>query len=291
MQRIVYFLVFSFIWVLSRFPLWLLYAFSTITCFFVNTVFGYRKKVITNNLKLVFSEKSSVEIKQIRNLFYKHLCDFIFETIKSFAISEKENNKRFVYTNLEVLDSYYAQNKSIMLWCGHFANWEWSSILCKHMPYKGYGVYKPLRSKNFDNLVRKTRSRHGAETVSNKKIVTTLFRNAKNNIKSLTFMLSDQTPKPSVAKHWDTFMGVEVPVFIGAEELAKKLDMVCLFLKVEKIKRGYYTGTFVTLTETPSKIEDNGITRKFLDALENQIKEKPEFYLWSHKRWKHRKKD
>ena len=141
-------------------------------------------------------------------------------------------------------------------------------------------------SKQFDALVKKTREHFGGVIVSNKKIVPVLFRKWKKGIKTLTYILSDQTPKKGGFKHRDTFMGIDVPVFTGTEELAKMLDFSVLYLKVEKVKRGYYKTTFVPLVDNPKEYPDFQITRMFFDALEAQIREKPEYYLWSHKRWK-----
>jgi KDO2-lipid IV(A) lauroyltransferase len=137
-------------------------------------------------------------------------------------------------------------------------------------------------------LLKRLRGRYGGDIVSNKKIVPILFRNKRKDIKSLTLILSDQTPKVSMAKHVDTFMGVVVPVFTGAEALSKKLDTAVVYLKIEKVKRGYYEASFTTITEDAPSLPDYQITRKFLDQVEAQIKEAPAYYLWSHKRWKHR---
>jgi KDO2-lipid IV(A) lauroyltransferase len=264
----------------------ILYFKSSALYVLVYYIIGYRKKVVKDNLALVFPEKTQDERNRIAQDFFKHLCDIIFETIKSLTISEKEIRKRFVVTNAEILNSYYENNRSILLMAGHYGNWEWSGILNKLMQHQAHAVYKPLVSKQFDALVRKTREHFGATIVSNKKIVPVLFRKWKKGIKTLTYILSDQTPKLGAFKHRDTFLNINVPMFTGTEELAKKLNFSVLYLKVEKVKRGYYTATFVPLADNPKEYPDFQITRMFFDALEDQIREKPEFYLWSHKRWK-----
>lgn len=239
---------------------------------------------------MALPEVSDTRAKQIRKAFYKHFCDFIFENIKSYTISNKEVTKRFVYTNPEIFDPLYEQGKSAMLWCGHYASWEWSGILNDRIKHQGYAVYKPMDNKRYDGLVRYIRERFGAKIVSNRQIAKTLFRDAKEGTYSITLMLSDQTPRPTVAKHWDTFMGIEVPVFVGGEVLANKLDLANMYLHIEKPKRGYYVATVVPLDSNDIDNE-YPVTRSFLNALEAQIKEKPEFYLWTHKRWKYRKTD
>ncbi len=291
MQRLLYILAYPILWLLSILPMRILYIKSTALYFLVYYIIGYRKKVVKDNLALVFPEKTQKERDHIAQQFFKHLCDIIFETIKAFTISEKEIRKRFVVTNAEILDSYYQKDRSILLMAGHYGNWEWSGILNKLMQHQAHAVYKPLGSKQFDALVKKTREHFGGIIVSNKKIVGVLFRKWKKGTKTLTYILSDQTPKLGAFKHRDTFMGIDVPMFTGTEELAKKLDFSVLYLKVEKVKRGYYTATFVPLADNPKEYSDFQITRMFFDALETQIREKPEYYLWSHKRWKLRKVD
>jgi len=241
------------------------------------------------NLSLVFPEKTHREKKIIMREFYKHFCDIMVETIKGLTISEKQAKKRFVLTNSEVLETYYKKDRSILLMAGHYGNWEWTGIINKFFPHQGLAVYKPLKNKQFDAMVKKARSKFDAEIVSNKKIVTTLFRMWKKNIKTLTYILSDQSPKLNDYKYHDTFMGIDVPMFTGTEELAKRLDFSVLYLKVEKVKRGYYSSTLIEVADHPRAFPNYEITRKFFDLLEDQIREKPEYYLWSHKRWKHRK--
>ena len=289
MQRLLYILAYPILWLLSILPMRILYIKSTALYFLVYYIVGYRKKVVKDNLALAFPEKTQQERDRITKQFFKHLCDVIVETIKAFTISEKEIRKRFVVTNIEILEPYYQNEKSILLMAGHYGNWEWSGILNKLMKHQAHAVYKPLDNKQFDAMVKKTREHFGAIIVSNKKIVPVLFRKWKKGIKTLTYILSDQTPKKGAFKHRDTFMGIDVPMFTGTEELAKMLDFSVLYLKVEKVKRGYYKTTFVPLVDSPKEYPDFQITRMFFDALEAQIREKPEYYLWSHKRWKLRK--
>lgn len=290
MQKLLYILVFPFLWLLSKLPMRILYIKSSILFFLIYHVIGYRKKVVNSNLALVFPEKTQAERNLIAKGFFQHFCDIIVETIKVFTISEKEIRARFVITNPEILDKYYENNQSVLLMAGHYGNWEWSGILNRFIRHKGYAVYKTIVNKQLDALVKKTREHFGATAITNKKIVSVLFRKWKEGEKTLTYILSDQTPKLGHFKYHDKFLGIDVPMFTGTEELAKRLNFSVLYFKVEKTKRGYYTATFVPLAQKPKDYPDFQITRLFFDALENQIREKPEYYLWSHKRWKHRDK-
>ena len=177
----------------------------------------------------------------------------------------------------------------MLILCGHYANWEWSGILGRYTDFKAYGVYKRLDNPYFDRLVKKLRGRFGAEVVSNKKIVPTLFRAKQRGEFCASLILSDQTPKPGNFKHRDTFMDIDVPMFTGTEDLAKKLDMAPVFLKIEKTGRSRYQATMVPLTENATALPDYQLTRLFYDQLEAQIRKDAPYYLWSHKRWKHRK--
>src|SRR5690554_201106 len=288
MQKILFILVYPILWLISIMPMRILYTTSTFMFFLMYHVIGYRKKVVKNNLALVFPEKTQEERNYIAREFVKHLCDIIVETIKVFTITEKEIRERFVVTNPEILDDYYENGQSIFLMAGHYNNWEWTGILNKLMDFEAHAVYKPLKNNQLDALVKKTRGHFGGTIVSNKKIIVTLYRKWRKGIKTLTYILSDQTPKMGAFKYRDTFLGIDVPMFTGTEELAKKLTFSVLYLKVEKQKRGYYTATFIPIADNPNEYPDFQITRKFFDLLENQIREKPQFYLWSHKRWKHR---
>ena len=290
MHRLLYLLLYPVMWLTSIIPLRILYLKSSILYVIAYYIIGYRKKVVIGNLQLVFPEKSSKEIKIIAKKFYQHLCDIIFETVKSLTISEKQISKRFVYKNLEVIEDLYNKDKSILLMCGHYASWEWSGILTKQTRFKGFAVYKKLDNPYFDRLVRKIRGRFGANIITNKQIAKRLYKEFKNNNKTITLILSDQTPKPWAYKDRQDFMGIDVPVFTGTEELAKMLDFATVYLKVEKVKRGYYEATFVPLTETPKSYDDFEITKLFLNEVEKQINNAPAYYLWSHKRWKHRSK-
>ena len=288
MQRLFYYMIYGVLWAMSLLPMPILYFKANCLRYILQYVIGYRKQVIEDNLTLVFPEKTEAERTKIKKQYYLHLCDLVVETIKSITISEKELKKRFVVQNLEIVDDYYRNKKSLLIYCSHYANWEWASILSTQIPFKGLGVYKTLRIDFFDTLIRNIRGRFGATIVSNKKIIPALFRSVRKGEQTVTLILADQTPKRSKIKFTDTFMGIEVPIFTGSEEIAKRLDFAVAYLKVMKIKRGYYKATVVPLTQNPKETEDYAITKAFIKEIEKQIEEAPQYYLWSHKRWKHR---
>lgn len=290
MQFLVYILVYPFLWLISILPFRVLYAFSDFIYFFVFHIFGYRKKTVKENLRLVFPDKDEKEIKQITQKFYHHLCDMIVEAIKSLTISEAEMKKRFTFSNIDLIQDIEKQKKSIVLMCAHYGSWEWIFILQTYVKYRGNAVYKQLANRHFDKLVRRIRAKYNSHLITTKEIIPTLIKQKRDGILTINGFVSDQSPKLNKAYHWNTFMGINVPVHTGAEMLAKKLDMAVVFFRVKRLKRGFYETTFETITLNPKSYENYEITDLFLKLVEKQIYEAPEFYLWTHKRWKHRGK-
>ncbi|WP_418603804.1 lysophospholipid acyltransferase family protein [Hwangdonia sp.] len=290
MQFLVYILVYPFLWLISILPFRLLYLLSDGVYILLYHVIGYRKKVVTDNLKLVFPNKPEAELKRIRKAFYKHLCDMFLEMAKTMSISETALKKRFKIKNPEEFKRLESLNKSILLMYGHYASWEWSLELQNHVSYKGFGVYKKLANKYFDGLIRNIRSKYNTTLISTKETIGVINQNEEKGIKSAIAFLSDQSPRLTKDVYWGEFMGIKVPCFTGAERLAKKLDLTIAYLKVSKVKRGFYEAEIMTLAEHPKDYKNYQLTDMFLREVEKQIYEAPEYYFWTHKRWKHREK-
>lgn len=275
-------------WLISLLPFRLLYVFSDLLYILIFHILGYRKKIVTANLKLVFSEKSEKEIRLISKKFFHHLCDLIVEAIKSMTISESEMKKRFAFANIDELKYFEKQHKSIILMCGHYANFEWTFIIDRYVNFKCYAIYKRLANKYFDRLLKRIRGRYNGYLITTKETIPTLQKSKELGELTLNGFNADQSPKLHKAHHWQNFMGIKVPVHTGAEMLAKKLDLSVVFLGIRKIKRGYYETVFTTISENSNNFKNYKITDTFLELLEKQIYEKPEHYLWTHKRWKHK---
>ncbi|APG59251.1 lysophospholipid acyltransferase family protein [Christiangramia salexigens] len=289
MQGLVFWMVYPLLWLISILPFPFFYAVSDLVFFLVYYIIGYRRKVVTKNLKLVFPNKTDSEIKSIEKKFYRHMCDMFLEMIKSISISEKELKKRFEITNLEYLRELETMDKSIIIMCGHYASYEWMNALQLHgLKFKSFGIYKKIKNRYFDQLARDIRGRYDGVLITTYKATEKIKNNQNNGVLGNYAMIADQSPKLNRAKQWIDFMGIRVPVFEGSDRLARKLDMNVIYLHVEKKKRGFYEATFKPITENATKEPDNFITKKFIRLLEQQIKNKPEYYLWTHKRWKHR---
>ena len=290
MQFLLYILLYPILFLISILPFRLLYIFSDCVYILVYRIIGYRKKTVRENLALALPHLSEKERLLIEKKSYKHLCDMFLEMIKTMSISVKEIERRFVFKNIDSYLELEKQNKSIALMCGHYASYEWVISLNSKISYEGYAIYKRINNKYFDDLVKKIRSRFRAHLITTKETTITIERNAENGVNGLYGFASDQSPQVKPKTYWSNFMGIEVPVYTGAEMLAKKFDMNMLFLKVKKVKRGFYEAELELLTNDAKSVPDFEITETFLRKVEQQILEAPEFYLWTHKRWKHRNK-
>lgn len=289
MQFVLFLIVYPLLWMISILPFRVLYFVSDCVYILIYYVIGYRKKTVRNNLALAFPEKSDAERLIIEKKSYHHLCDMFLEMIKSISISPGEMEKRFAFTNFETYKNLETKRKSIALLCAHYASYEWVVSMNRHITFEGYAIYKRVANKYFDKLVRDIRSKFKAHLITTKETIPQIQRNQEAGILGVYGFASDQSPKASKAYHWANFMGIHTPVHTGAEMLAKKFDMNVIFLRVQKVKRGYYTATFEELTDDVRSVPNYGITEKFLREVEKQIRAAPEFYLWTHKRWKHTK--
>lgn len=290
MQFLIFAITYPFIWLLSLLPMRALYILSDFFYFLFYYIIGYRKEVVLNNLKLAFPEKSEKELKAIRKKFFRHFTDLFVESIKAFTISEKTSSKRYKYMNPELIDDLYEKGKSIAFMGAHQANWEWSISIPLFVKIKCFGAYTKIGNKYFDKTVKDSRMKFGFIGYKTSETIKAMARNFDNGIQGLYLLLSDQSPQVQKTHYWREFMGVKVPIHTGAEMLAKKFDMAVVNYTVKKVKRGYFEVTFETITESPRDFDDYQITDKYLTITERNIFDQPEYYLWSHKRFKHRDK-
>ena len=287
MQRLIFYFTFPFLWILSRLPIQILYLISSFFYILLYYVFGYRKQVVEQNLSYALPEKSEKERKNITRKFYKHFTDIFIESLKSFSISEKEVLKRYKYKNPELVNKYAKEGRSIILVGAHLSNWEWSFSLPLVLDLKIFGAYNKLRNETYENVLKDNREKFGVVGVKTSDTISKMLSNFKNNIQGAYILLSDQSPMIEKTFYWSNFFGVKVPVHTGAEMISKKFNLVVINYKTKKIKRGYYETEFELITETPNKFDNFEITEKYLRITEKNIKEQPENYLWSHKRFKH----
>ena len=289
MQFLIFIIAYPFLWIISILPFRLFYWLSDAVYIVVYYIIGYRKKIVRENLALALPHLNEEERLVIEKKSYQHLCDMFMEMIKTMSISPEEMSKRFTITNIDLIKEYEKKGKSIVLLASHYASWEWLITLNDKTLFRGIGVYKKIANKYFDKLLRDIRSKYDAELVVTRETIPLIAKNQKEGILCIYGLASDQSPKLDRIFHWDTFMGIEVPVHTGAEMIAKKYDLSVVFVKVKKVKRGFYEATFVPISDNPTAVPDFEITHTFIKEVEKQILEAPEYYFWTHKRWKHRR--
>ena len=289
MQLLIYLVIYPFLWLISILPFPLLYAFSDFIYLILYYVIGYRKKTVRENLILAFPNLTDKERLIIEKKSFHHLCDMFLEMAKTMTISQKEINKRFKYTNLDVYLDLEKKGKSIALMCAHYASYEWVLSMNNHITFKGYGIYKKIANPYFDKLVKDIRAKFKAYLITTKETKPKIEQNTITNVLGLYGFASDQTPRRSDNLYWYTFLGIETPIHFGAEMLAKRYNMNVIYLKVTKVKRGFYEASFEVLSDDVKSVPNYKISEMFMQRVEQQIHEAPEFYLWTHKRWKHKK--
>lgn len=291
MQFLVYLIVYPLLWLISKLPFRLLYILSDFCYILVYYVIRYRRKTVRENLQMVFPTRPLNEIIAIEKKSYQHMCDMFLEMIKTLSISEKEIKKRFTYSNLDTYLNLEKKGKSIALMCAHYASYEWVISMNYHITFKGYAIYKRIRNEYFDDLVKRIRSKFNAYLITTKETSKVIEENNINGVLGVYGFASDQTPRRSPNMHWMNFLGIESAIHFGAEMLSKRFDMNVIYLKVKKIKRGYYEASFEILTENVRELPKYEVSERFMKEVEKQIYEQPEFYLWTHKRWKHKRID
>lgn len=289
MQLLIYIFLYPILWCISKLPFRLLYVLSDGLYILTYYIIGYRKKIVRENLALTLPHLSDKERLIIEKKSYQNMCDVFLEMIKTLTISKTEMDRRYKFKNIEVYDYLEKKGKSIALLCAHYASYEWAISINSKISFEGYAVYKKINNRYFDKLVRDIRSKFKATLITTKDTIPEMGNNYRNNKLSLYGLISDQSPKLGSFFHWNKFMGIEVPIHTGGEMLAKKYDMNVLFLRTKKLGRGFYEAELEVLSENAKEEPNYVITDRFLKLVEQQIYEQPEYYLWTHKRWKHRK--
>lgn len=283
-----YYIVLPFIYLLSLLPFPVLYAVSDFMYVLVYYVIGYRKEVVFNNLRRSFPNKPEKEIQSIARAYYRYLCDMTLETFKTLTISRKEALKRCRFHDTSLFEQLHAENKSIILVLGHFGNWEWGgSSMSLDTKYQLYVIYHPLTDKKFDRLIYNMRTRFGTKLIPMKNTLRDMIKN-KEEVNATAF-IADQTPSNPANAYWTTFLHQDTPVFEGTERIALMLKYPVVYVSVQRIKRGYYEIFTEMLIENPAETKPGEITERFTRRLEEDIIRQPEIWLWSHKRWKHKR--
>ncbi len=270
-------------------PLPVLYIFSDLLYLMLYHFPSYRRKVVENNLRNAFPELSEKERTGIAKKFYRHLADLIVESAKLTNMSKSNLLRRYRFTNPELLDRLYDEGKDVAIVHSHYNNWEWMIFLPLVLKHHVVSVYKPLQNKHFDIWFNKIRSGYGIELAPMNEVIRVIINNRRQNLRTIYGFISDQTPAKPDIRYWTEFLNQQTPVFLGVEKIALKYKMPVVFFNVQKIKRGHYEVTAELLFENTEGLSEHTITDTHVKRLEEVIREKPWYWLWSHKRWKHKK--
>lgn len=287
MAYLAYKIVSSLIWILHVLPDFIFYQISNL--FFVITyhLVAYRRKVVMNNLQKAFPNLERRERRRIARKYYRHMCDLILESATCHFYPESRARRVMEYLNPEVLDELYQKGKMLMAVTGHYGNWEYLNTLPMATQYPFLGIYKPLKNKYFDRMTRQTRAKWGCIPIEMEKVARYLMNYSSEKQPAMTLFLADQRPLFRHIQYWTEFLGQPTPLYLGTEKLARKLDAAVVFFKIRKPKRGHYTMEVEVITEDPRSMEPYELTKAHVKILENMIRERPDLWLWSHRRWKH----
>lgn len=282
----------GWLWTISIWPLPVLYALSDFCCFFVRRF--YRTKVVRENLRSAFPEKSEEELKDIERKFYRQFCDNFIEDIKMLSMSKEETMRRMTFSGLDEIKKRHEAGQTLhFLYLSHFGNWEWiSSINYSMQPWGTSGqIYHPLSSDVMDELFIHLRGQYGGVNIKMRETFRRILQLRKEGKNYTIGFISDQQPKWSSIHHFVPFLNHETAVFIGAEHIARKVDAFMMYGRMSRPKRGYYHLEIVPMEDHPASVPETTLTDRYFELLEADIKEHPEMWLWTHKRWSRTKEE
>lgn len=284
MYRLIHFIFY----LISLLPFRALYLLSDGLYVVLFHMVGYRRKVVEKNLRMAFADKTDNDRLLIEHKFYHWLCDYFVESIKLLSISKEELQRRFTIANSDEVEKCFEEGQSAAAVLGHYCNWEWLSCVGIDLPANRVMglVYHPLRNRYFDRLFVNLRSQMGGVPIPKQDILRYLVKYRREGVMSLFGYISDQGPKMNNIHLWLDFMNQDTPVFTGAERIIRKMNNAVFYVEMSRPKRGYYTCTYHLITRQPDSLPEHEITRIFFQKLEQTIRKNPEFYLWSHNRWK-----
>lgn len=283
-----YYLLYFFVKILSHIPFCVMYFISDCLFYFVYYIFRYRRHIVRKNLKESFVKKSEKEIIAIERQFYHFFVDMILESAKLASISKNEIKRRMTFKNLDEVNAVLREGKSVSLYLGHYANWEWCSSIPLHLEgdVTSAQIYHKLSNKNMDRLMLHIRERMGAVCVDMRKTARYATDLVAERKVSIIGFIADQSPRKKDSRHFLHFLNHNTPVLTGTEKITKHYGFEAFFLNVKRLKRGYYEAEFIRLHENPKLLPDFELTSIYFQMLEKCIMAQPELYLWSHNRFR-----
>ena len=288
MVALLYKFLFAVIDLISRLPFWVLHRISDVFFLLVYYVIGYRKKMVLRNIKKSFPAMSDKEARQVRKTFYRHFADLLVESVKSSTMSQEEFQRRYRFTNKDLLNSYAGKGRNALILSPHTGNWEWIFSLVPQVDYEVYGVYQKLNNPYFDQYIRDTRQRFHGTVVPTKEVFSTVQESIDSNEKFVIWMAADQACKPDKAL-WFDFLNQPTTFHQGFEALAREHNLVVFFMDIKKTGRSQFELELKLITEHPENEPEGVIVKQFAKHTEARIRKDPAYWLWSHNRWKHKR--
>ena len=289
MKRAGYYLFVVLSYIITLLPMRALHLLSDILWPFFYHVVRYRRNVVERNLRNAFPEKSPEEREMIAKKFYRHLTDMIVETLKAMHMTPEQIKKRFSVPDTSLTDRLFSEGRDVVALGSHYNNWEWYSSLQLSSQHRVIAIYKPLKNKDFDRFLYRIRARFGTWVTPMNHIVRDLVKCRSEKILTMSGFIGDQTPPPDDNAYWTTFLNQDTGFYRGAEKVALKYDIPVIFINIVKKRRGYYELEYSLLSEHPRDEEPNAIIARYASRLEEVIRDQPEYWLWSHRRWKYKR--
>jgi KDO2-lipid IV(A) lauroyltransferase len=288
MQTIAYYLIYPLLYLIASLPFWALYRLSDL-CYYLFKISGYRKKVVIENLRNSFPEKSEKEILALCEAYFRYLCDLTLETLKTIRTTAEEAREHCIYHSADWLEKMYEEKKSFIIVMGHYGNWEWAGpTFSLNTRYQLLVIYRPLSNPYFDKMMIRARTKFGTKITPVNQTLRDMVANRKSV--TATAFIADQAATTSNT-YWTTFLNQDTSVFNGPEKLAVKFNYPVVYMRIRRLRRGYYDLTPELLVETPAATAEGEILEAFTRRLERDILEDPVIWLWSHRRWKHKRAD
>lgn len=288
MKAFLYYLAYPFIYFIASLPFGVLYKVSDLF-YHILRLTGYRRQVVKSNLQNSFPGKSDNEIESISKAYYRYLCDLILETLKTLHMTEEESRSHCVFHCAEWLNNFYEEKKSIIIVMGHYGNWEWAGpAFTLNTRFQLVVIYRPLSDPNFEKMMTTMRTKFGTRISPVSQTLREMVANRSRDLITATAFIADQTA-PRENAYWTNFLNQDTAVFTGPEKLAVKFNYPVVYMNVKRIKRGYYEVFPELLFANPADTSEGEISEAFTARLEREIILDPTLWLWSHRRWKHKR--
>ncbi len=288
LSKLLYALVYGLTWLIAQLPRPLFYGLADLIALLLCHVLRYRRDVVRTNLERSFPGKTPGEIRRITWAFYRHLSDLFLEQAFLMHAPPRRIMARCQFTNLEALTPYYQQGKSVVIAAAHYGNWEFLTCVNPQMDHLMLSIFKPINNKRLERLMNACRERMGCITVPMRSTLRAVAKYAQEGTPTLVGLICDQTPS-NPNQYWGEFLHQDTLVFSGIENIARKYDWPVFFCNMQQPRRGEYTVTLELITDTPNETPKDWVTEQHLRALERCIVARPELWLWSHRRWKHKR--